>query len=417
MKKTLKKYFIPHQENNYHPYILHHKRLVLYGSLFVAIKVIVVIFVLVLPMQAFLLPDVLLAQQRLIVALTNDLRQQKGLLQLAVENKLNISAQAKAQDMAAGQYFSHARLDGKTAMDWIEEAGYAYKVAGENLAMGFPSAEEVVNAWIKSPTHYSNLIDPDYKVIGVGLEGGLYDGQETVYLAQHLAAPQQLPVNSVTPAVVNNALSGTVLVDNKEKPVVADKVPMEDQKMPATPRQERVLAAKVDNPVSFVADKSSVSWREQGDKTLLTVEAIISGPVKSAIVEVDHYPIELQVLSKGVYHGEYLAFEPVNNFFSVVTMPTITITGLDGQVITANINWQTLKVVSPTPIQKYVKAKESLSSITNIFAVSKNIYFAFIIFFALALLLNIVIEIKKQHPHIILKTLGLLGLLICFWLV
>ena len=51
------------------------------------------------------------------------------------------------------------------------------------------TAEEIVDAWKKSPTHYANLIDGDYKDIGVGLTGGIYRGEPTVYIAQHLATP------------------------------------------------------------------------------------------------------------------------------------------------------------------------------------------------------------------------------------
>lgn len=411
MKKTLKKYFIPHEDNNYHPHILHAKRMAWYGGLFVVMKAIVLIFVFVLPFSALVMPDVLLGQQQKIIALTNDLREQKGLPQLAIENKLNTSADNKAMDMARRQYFSHKGPDGKTVSDWIREAGYSYSVAGENLAMGFPSAEEVVNAWIKSPTHYANLIDPDYQAIGVGLESGLYNGQDTVYLAEHLAVPQPATKAIIKSSSAANLPASEVIIQPRsaaEEPVL--------EKSTAS-KMENVLALKVDNSVVYDADNSTISWQEKGNKTLLSVEAKISGPVKSAVVEVASYPIELKADSQGIYRGEYLAREPVDNFFRVATLPTIKIVGADDKIITANINWLTLKAVGLTPIQKYIKSKELLASITNIFSVSRNIYLAFIIFFALALFLNIIIEIKKQHPHVILWTLGLLSLLICFWLV
>ena len=83
-------YFIPHEGNNYRPEFLHPKRAVLYGSLFVIIKAIIFIFVLLLPVQAFVLPDVLAEQGRNITALTNELRSQKD----APLNRANLWRQA-----------------------------------------------------------------------------------------------------------------------------------------------------------------------------------------------------------------------------------------------------------------------------------------------------------------------------------
>ena len=80
------------------------------------------------------------------------------------------------------------------------------------------------------------------------------------------------------------------------------------------------------------------------------------------------------------------------------------------------VDWFNVKIVSPTPWQKYLQAKDTLSVITNIFSVSHWVYLVFIIFFAGALILNIFVEFKKQHPHIILQTIGLLGLLACLFI-
>ena len=189
MKKTLKKYFIPHAENNYHPHILHTKRAVLYTAVFIALKAIVIGFVLLLPSAVFVLPDILAEQQSKIIALTNELRLEKGLPGLAVSDTLNFSSDIKAVDMAEKGYFSHVSPEGRKLAYYLRQVGYKYTVAGENLALGFSSAEDVVNAWIKSPTHYANLIDEDYKEMGVSLESGLYEGQTTVYAVEHFGTP------------------------------------------------------------------------------------------------------------------------------------------------------------------------------------------------------------------------------------
>jgi len=63
-------------------------------------------------------------------------------------------------------------------------------VAGENLAMGFSGAEEVVNGWVKSQTHYANIIDPDFSETGVGLSSGLYENYDTTLVAQFFGSSQ-----------------------------------------------------------------------------------------------------------------------------------------------------------------------------------------------------------------------------------
>jgi hypothetical protein len=74
MKKTFKKYFIPHTANNFAPHILHPKRFWFYSALALAIKAIVIIFVLFLPAEAFLMPDILAVEQNKIISLTNNFR-------------------------------------------------------------------------------------------------------------------------------------------------------------------------------------------------------------------------------------------------------------------------------------------------------------------------------------------------------
>ena len=74
MKQTLKKYFIPHAGNGYHPHFLHTKRALFYSVFFLLIKASLFFFVLLLPAQVFVLPDVLAEEQRQIITLTNAIR-------------------------------------------------------------------------------------------------------------------------------------------------------------------------------------------------------------------------------------------------------------------------------------------------------------------------------------------------------
>ncbi|MFZ2189920.1 MAG: CAP domain-containing protein [Candidatus Magasanikiibacteriota bacterium] len=189
MHKTVKKYFIPHADNNYHPHILHTKRTIFYGLVFLFCKVIMILFAMSLPITVFTSPDVLAEQARKIFFLTNNLREEKEVKVLNNNDKLVLASTAKAKDMAEKSYFSHTSPDGKLVNNFIKENGYQYEIVGENLAVGFATAEEVMSAWKKSPTHYANLIDKDFFDLGVDLEIGEYKGEITVFVVQHFASP------------------------------------------------------------------------------------------------------------------------------------------------------------------------------------------------------------------------------------
>lgn len=234
MKKILKKYFISHSENNFHAHLLHTKRAVFYSLVFLLTKGIMVAFVLFLPVGVFVLPDVLAEEQKQILALTNQLRQEKNISTLAVAEKLDFSAQNKAEDMATKNYFAHTN-DGKNLSAWLQGVGYKYEVAGENLAVGFSSAEDILSAWAKSPTHYANLIDPDFKDLGIGLAGGVYKDQPTVFIVQHFAAPSVI-LKKEEPKIISRRSSAVEI--RSEIPVEKEVVPSSDV---------AVLAGKIKN--------------------------------------------------------------------------------------------------------------------------------------------------------------------------
>jgi uncharacterized protein YkwD len=69
--------------------------------------------------------------------------------------------------MAQNNYFSHDSLDGKTFAQRLTDAGYNYSAAGENIAAGDLTVEQVVNHWLNSPGHCVNMMNPTYRDIGV----------------------------------------------------------------------------------------------------------------------------------------------------------------------------------------------------------------------------------------------------------
>lgn len=154
------------------------------------------------------------------VRLTNDLRKEQGLPQLTVSDELNVSAQAKASDMAVNSYFGHADKNGNRMSYWMIAAGYNYLRAGENLAKGFTDPADVLEAWVNSPTHYANLVNIHYQEIGVGVAQGYINGQFTAFVVQHFGEPMPninlFPVNIAksTKSVMGDSLSLTT-TDNQ----------------------------------------------------------------------------------------------------------------------------------------------------------------------------------------------------------
>ncbi len=397
MSETLKKYFIPHEGNNYKPHALHTKRAVFYSGVFLAMKAIVFVFALLLPTEAFLIPDVLNAQAAAIVKLTNSVRLQKGLPAIVVVKPLMNSSDAKAKDMAINNYFSHTSPQNRSLAYFLNQAGYPYKVAGENLAMGFSDAESVVNAWIKSPTHYSNLTDKDFSQIGVGVEAGYYNGQPTVFVAQHFGTPRTGA--DVAPFTGFDTTTTTTV------PAAVQRV-----------RGIKIARADEDpEPESFIFDRelSKVYWTEENGVTKLEVRAFISGDIKSAVVSVQNYPIELYKTPSGTYVGSITISGPADSFFNPIITPSITITGVKG-ALQDTIDWANVKIVAQNPVQRYLQVKKALSPFMSIFSVSNTIYWGFLIVCVTAFILNVVIEIRKQHYHIIFQTLFIMVLLV--WL-
>ena len=100
--------------------------------------------------------------------LTNDQRQQAGLQPLQMNQKLDDTAEAHSQDMAVNHYFSHNSLDGSSASARADKEGYNYSTFGENIAAGQATPEDVVQAWMNSPGHRANILNPNFKDIGIG---------------------------------------------------------------------------------------------------------------------------------------------------------------------------------------------------------------------------------------------------------
>jgi len=104
-----------------------------------------------------------------VLKLTNEERQKAGLKPFSGDyTNLNRSARAKSQDMATNNYFSHDSPTYGDPFAMMRNFGVQYQSAGENIAKGQPSPQEVVQAWMNSPGHRANIMNASYTHMGVG---------------------------------------------------------------------------------------------------------------------------------------------------------------------------------------------------------------------------------------------------------
>lgn len=108
--------------------------------------------------------------------LINNERQANGLKPYTYRNDLASAASVRANEIVVS--FSHTRPDGSPY--YTVNSNIVY---GENLAIGYESAREVFDAWMASPTHRANILDPDYEACGFALVAN-YDGVSNFYWAQ-----------------------------------------------------------------------------------------------------------------------------------------------------------------------------------------------------------------------------------------
>lgn len=181
MKDFLHHIFIPRESNNFRARALHHSLLVF----FIAVLLIGQFFVVYARThyQTVLGTSIDLSVSRLI-ELTNEKRIEKGLSQLVFNEKLASAAALKAADMFEKNYWSHIAPDGTTPWIFFKKAEYDYVYAGENLARGFTDSDEVVAAWMASPTHRENMLSPNYKEIGFAIEQGQLLGENTTLVVE-----------------------------------------------------------------------------------------------------------------------------------------------------------------------------------------------------------------------------------------
>ncbi len=125
-----------------------------------------------------------------VVTLTNKERTNNNLPALKTNPQLAAAAESKITDMFSKGYFEHESPEGKGPADLAKDAGYAYVIVGENLALGnFADDAALVEGWMNSPGHRANILNEKYLEIGVAVRQGVYEGRKTWMAVQEFGTP------------------------------------------------------------------------------------------------------------------------------------------------------------------------------------------------------------------------------------
>jgi hypothetical protein len=202
-------FFVPHKKNNHRAKLLHN----------VSLLVLILAVALVSTFGVYLHkthPEVLGISYQVteteLLNLTNYEREQNGLSPLKLDQELTVAAHNKADHMFKYNYWAHFAPDGTSPWDFIRGAGYSYSYAGENLAKGFTTSSDAVNAWMNSPTHRANILSPKFKDVGFFVEEGRLQGEDTILIVQEFGARDDASITDtkdLIPNAVNTTSNGT----------------------------------------------------------------------------------------------------------------------------------------------------------------------------------------------------------------
>jgi len=181
-----KKHFIPGPHNDHQPHILRRK------AVFLILAFVLIIEFIFLVQMLYIIPytDIFSAVlSNVLIDLTNSDRLNNNLIALETNPLLETAAKLKAEDMATLGYFSHTSPIGKTPWEWLDEVGYNFRYAGENLAVNFSDSTDVEEAWMNSASHKKNILNNNFTQVGIGTATGIYKNKEAVFVVQFFGRP------------------------------------------------------------------------------------------------------------------------------------------------------------------------------------------------------------------------------------
>ena len=387
MRQQLKDFFVPHEGNEYKPNSLEK------AAVFGMVLLILLSFTLanlqsIIWMSSDWMVSTILPA--VIVDLTNKEREDLSLGDLRRNATLDMAAQLKAQHMAAGQYFAHYSPDGISPWHWFSEANYRYIHAGENLAIHFTDSDEVVDAWMNSPTHRANIVNGNYTEIGVGTARGTYEGFNTVYVVQLFGTPaaQPAPVAvASTPAPTPTPQPATpqpAVLAETESIIEQD----EDVVVAAEPVTPPLVAGSEE--VTEIVDDTEVSLSSYRDPVVAT-SSDTATTSEEASTTIQYEAVEIAEITVSEEDESVILYSDLISTTTGGVPATVEPSGLDSAP------------QSTSPI---------LAAATKPHLVLQIVYGFIALFVFISLTLSVFIEFRKQHPIQVAYSLGLVTVML-----
>lgn len=231
--KLLIHLFFPHESNNQKAKILHPSGLTVLSLFLVIFQVVIGVAPRVFPRVLGYAAQIAPSE---VIRLTNEKRTQAGLSALSENGSLSAAALAKGADMLNKGYWAHFAPDGTSPWSFFLQFGYKYRYAGENLARDFSNPASAVDAWMASPTHKENILNGNYKEIGIGVVEGSLAGVDTTIIVQFFGTR----TNAVATIPVAQAQSAATTAPLTTKKPVASVLPTPTLSPTITPTTEPV---------------------------------------------------------------------------------------------------------------------------------------------------------------------------------
>lgn len=347
-----KVYFIPAGCNEYKPKILRTKSLAIIAVILILFKALIVSYLF------FIYPNVARMSEMIsqeVYNLVNNERTGNNLNTLIFHDKLNIAAQAKANDMIKNNYFAHKSPDGKMPWDWIDRNEYAYLYAGENLAMNFTSAFSAHQALIMSESHKRNILNSRYSDIGIAVAKGVINGRETNVLVELFGSAK----SAVKPVLAKETVN-----ENQNIKIDANKQEAPDNTAANKEKQLEVLSSEIKNNAGANKPVGAEPAPQESDESTNTA-AIIANTQGEGLDQTGSAPYEALA------------------------------SGLNG-------------VASEVKIKNY----QNLDFIGKSIFYSQYLFLAALVIMTLLLLINIFVKISVQHKPVIVQTLLVIVMII-----
>ncbi len=199
---------------------------------------------------------------------TNQNRKANGDAELKYNAALNAAAQTKLKDMFAKQYFEHVSPDGVDPGKLAGQSGYLYLMVGENLALGnFKDDQALVQAWMDSPGHRANILEPKYVEIGIAVGQGMYQGHRTWIAVQEFGRPQSACPKPDS-ALAAQITDGKARLDQLEADAAAMKSDIDNSPHPRSRAEADAYNAKVEQYNALVKQINDLIAQLQGEITV-----------------------------------------------------------------------------------------------------------------------------------------------------